>query len=212
MFYLKNLLIETLSGFIIAIPFLILFQIINRKRNVSYLHIIGTYIYSLYIFAVLSITGIPYLNGINLSFTINFIPFSDLANNFIQYILNLILFIPFGFLLPFLWTKYQKFQTTFLSGLLFSMSIEISQLFCFRTTDIDDLLMNTLGTIIGYIIFSILKKTFKFMNYFIISTNCSVNNNTFIKYEALIYLLIVYLIMFFVQPILSEWIWNLFLL
>ncbi len=211
MFYLKNLLIETLSGFIIVIPFLILFQIINRKRNVSYLHIIGTYIYSLYIFAVLSITGIPFLNGINMSFTINFIPFIDLANNFTQYILNLILFIPFGFLLPFLWTKYQKFKTTFLSGLLFSMSIEISQLFCFRTTDIDDLIMNTLGTIIGYIFFLILKRTFKFMNYFTISTNCSVNN-TFSKYEALIYLLIVYLIMFFLQPILSEWIWNLFLL
>ena len=31
-----------------------------------------------------------------------------------------------------------------------SLSIELSQLFCLRVTDIDDLTMNTLGTAVGF--------------------------------------------------------------
>ena len=37
-------------------------------------------------------------------------------------------------------------------GFLISLSIELTQLFLKRTTDIDDLILNTLGVIIGLLI------------------------------------------------------------
>lgn len=40
--------------------------------------------------------------------------------------------------------------------MIFSLIIEISQLFNFRTTDINDLMMNTLGTAVGYGLYSML--------------------------------------------------------
>lgn len=42
---------------------------------------------------------------------------------------------------------------TFLVGLLFSLLIEIGQIFTmYRQTDVNDLLMNTLGVMIGWVI------------------------------------------------------------
>ena len=41
-----------------------------------------------------------------------------------------------------------------------SLTIEICQLFCFRATDVDDLIMNTLGAFLGYLCWKLLKLVF----------------------------------------------------
>lgn len=75
--------------------------------------------------------------------------------------LNIILFIPFGFLLPYLWPKLNFYKTVLLS-LIFSVLIEgfqyIAHLGC---CDIDDVINDTLGTCIGYGCFVIYKKIAK---------------------------------------------------
>lgn len=75
--------------------------------------------------------------------------------------LNIILFIPFGFLLPYLWPKLNFYKTVLLS-LIFSILIEgfqyIGHLGC---CDIDDVINDTLGTCIGYGCFVIYKKIAK---------------------------------------------------
>lgn len=45
-------------------------------------------------------------------------------------------------------------------GFLFSLFIEAAQLFSFRATDIDDLLMNTMGTWLGYLLFLAINRIF----------------------------------------------------
>ncbi len=67
-------------------------------------------------------------------------------------ILNVILFLPFGFLLPVIWERFRTIIPTVLAGLLFSLTIELSQLFTFRATDINDLIGNTLGTVLGFLL------------------------------------------------------------
>ena len=42
-----------------------------------------------------------------------------------------------------------------------SLAIEICQLFCYRATDVDDLIMNTLGTLVGYLIWLLYKRVFQ---------------------------------------------------
>lgn len=88
---------------------------------------------------------------------INIHPFST-GINILGYLLNIVLFIPFGLLVPRLWKQFNRWYVVALFGFLFSLFIELSQLFNERVTDIDDLIMNTSGVLIGYFIFWIWKK------------------------------------------------------
>ena len=76
------------------------------------------------------------------------------------YVLNVLLFLPLGALLPILYKKYRNFWFTCITGFTFSACIEFLQLFNHRVTDIEDLITNTLGTILGYILFKIFEKAF----------------------------------------------------
>ena len=69
-----------------------------------------------------------------------------------EMLLNIAMFVPLGAFLPLLWNNHGLVQTG-LTGLLFSGLIELSQLFNFRATDVNDLLMNTIGVLLGYGIF-----------------------------------------------------------
>lgn len=69
-----------------------------------------------------------------------------------EMLLNVLLFVPLGILLPLLWNNHGLLQNI-ISGFLLSMLIECSQLFNYRSSDINDLLMNTLGMCLGYGIF-----------------------------------------------------------
>ncbi|WP_427126720.1 VanZ family protein [Priestia megaterium] len=99
---------------------------------------------------------------------INLVPFftiSDLLfhHSFGDFILNnignVVLFLPFGFFLPMRFKKIDNFSKSLLVGMLFSVSIEIVQIFMpNRWTDIDDVLLNTLGTGVGYSLFKALNK------------------------------------------------------
>ena len=70
---------------------------------------------------------------------------------------NIIMFVPMGFLLPLLWRRYQKMVKTVFAGMLISLLIEFSQLFTARGTDVDDILLNTCGALLGYLLFKIVK-------------------------------------------------------
>lgn len=64
--------------------------------------------------------------------------------------LNILMTIPFGFFLPFLYRSWRRFSLTVAAGALFSLLIECSQLLTNRACDIDDLIANTLGAAFGY--------------------------------------------------------------
>jgi len=100
----------------------------------------------------------------------NFVPFSTLryfyfirkrysylvAKNILG---NIIGFIPLGILLPVLFARLQKAGKTILSVFLISLGFETIQLlFDLGVFDADDLLLNTVGGAIGYIIYVISKR------------------------------------------------------
>lgn len=88
---------------------------------------------------------------------INLIPFSDGLS--LSFILNIVLFVPLGFLCPILSRTYQSAKADILSGFFLSLFIEISQLFTlYRATDINDLITNILGTAVGYLCFNLIVK------------------------------------------------------
>lgn len=64
---------------------------------------------------------------------------------------NCVWFIPMGILVPTLFKKKRSLWKVTLIGILTSMSIEgLQYLLCTGVTDIDDVIFNTLGTIMGY--------------------------------------------------------------
>ncbi len=77
--------------------------------------------------------------------------------DFRNILLNYVMFIPLGFLLPIASKRFNTWWKTYLAGLGFSLLIEVLQLtFCFGTAEGDDLISNTVGTIIGYGLYSII--------------------------------------------------------
>lgn len=66
---------------------------------------------------------------------------------------NIVLLLPLGALLPPLWNRKVSLKSLILIGIVASLLIEISQ-FAFNrgVCDIDDVILNVLGVILGYII------------------------------------------------------------
>lgn len=132
----------------------------KRCRAVYFIWI---YIFLVYVWMVYEVTGIGLLADILrtdtplISGNINLVPFSDLG---MGYVLNIAMCIPLGFLLPFIWKECRDVRRTVLIGGMFSMLIEISQLFNFRAFDIDDLTANILGAFAGYIAWKIFTMIF----------------------------------------------------
>lgn len=73
---------------------------------------------------------------------------------------NIVMFMPIGFLIPLLWDKLNSFKNVVLFGFATSLLIELTQLFLIRGTDIDDLILNTVGAVLGYLVFIIFKNIF----------------------------------------------------
>ena len=88
---------------------------------------------------------------------VNLIPFSNYI--FVPaYLLNILLFMPFGILVPLCFKKLDSFPFIFFSGAAFSTFIELTQLLNTRATDVDDLIMNTLGAVSGYVLIKLIMK------------------------------------------------------
>lgn len=85
---------------------------------------------------------------------INLIPLQSAG--LFTYCMNAIMFMPLGFLLPYIWKNYRNPFRTALAGFFFSALIEAAQLPTNRLVDIDDLMMNTLGAFLGYLVWKLI--------------------------------------------------------
>ena len=72
---------------------------------------------------------------------------------------NVTMFIPSGIVLPFVYKKLNRFGKVAAAGTFISLCIEILQLpFASRASDIDDLILNTLGVLIGYGVYVLIRQ------------------------------------------------------
>lgn len=69
---------------------------------------------------------------------------------------NIIAFAPFGFLVPVLTDRMSKFKSIIVSSFILSLMFEIIQLLtALGEFDVDDILLNVLGAIFGYLFYQI---------------------------------------------------------
>jgi glycopeptide antibiotics resistance protein len=68
------------------------------------------------------------------------------------------MFIPSGIVLPIIYKRLDTFLKVLLAGGSISLCIEVIQLpFSVRATDIDDLILNVVGVVMGYGIYALIR-------------------------------------------------------
>ena len=70
---------------------------------------------------------------------------------------NMLMFIPFGFLISY-FLKLEKPYSIIILSFITSVTIEVTQLLIGRVFDIDDIILNVIGGLIGFLLFYILGK------------------------------------------------------
>lgn len=164
-----------------TLPVVIIWRFIRWKKRgfelKESLHEIGLLLLVSVLVGLFSQTIIPkfgaiqtYGTGVNLELfrvlkeTYNAIRYLGFWQPFyINFLGNIILFMPIGFLLPLLFKRMEFFLFTVIVGFCISLFIEIMQLPQNRSSDVDDLWLNTLGAFLGYLVYLVFRRKFSFV-------------------------------------------------
>ena len=100
---------------------------------------------------------------------VNFVPFRSIIGYFkhyvrgyfeVNFIGNILMFMPWGFGLVLLWRRQQRVSSIVLCALGLTFFIESVQLFIGRSVDVDDIILNFLGSCLGAALYFLLRKLF----------------------------------------------------
>lgn len=173
-------IINMLPYILIALPVYLIIRLVILKTKSSkpnIYHEIGLLLFVLFLVGLASQTIIPKIefgvNGIHIVqngiHQTNLIPLKVIRETYIEvwqnkhfsyflinFLGNIVMFVPIGFLTPLLFKVSHK--KVILIGFCSSFFIEFCQLFLTRGTDIDDLILNTLGTWLGLCLYKWLNK------------------------------------------------------
>ena len=143
-------LVDIVPAAVVLVPLHLVFyfSIYRRKLRRSVL----SCLFCLYLSAVFALVGIPNVTYIRPELNLNLIPFRGILEDGKNSILNVALFIPLGMFLPVLWSRFRRTGAAALYGLGFSLGIELLQMLTFRATDMNDLITNVLGTLVGFLL------------------------------------------------------------
>lgn len=171
---------KRVAGFVLSILLLygwILLFTLRRKQN-SFFDVIVHSSFFIYVFAVLQLTGYFILfkeisahdwwdkmqHRIDAHDHVNFTPFKtmDIYRTFDKQIVgNFVMLLPLGIYLPLLYRNFRRFSGFFavlIISFLISVGIEILQLATnYRSTDVDDVILNTIGACAGFLFYQIIK-------------------------------------------------------
>ncbi len=150
--------IQTLQGAVligvpIYITIIILLYLSKIRRSISW-KCIFEMIFCIYVITLLKTTGVFKLTySLNGIFNYNLVPF--VGSSIVPVLLNFVLFIPYGLLLPLIFSSCRENwkKVVIICGLS-SLIIELLQMFGGRYAEIDDFLINTFGAFSGYIIYT----------------------------------------------------------
>lgn len=184
--------VDVIPAALVLVPlFLILYATAykhNLRKTVLYC------LFCLYLSAVFSLVGIPNVMYFRPGLKLNLIPFYGIVNDLKNSFLNVILFLPLGFSLPLLWERFRKMTSAAWFGFALSLTIELLQMLTFRATDVNDLITNGAGTVMGFL----LAKPF-------CRKNTAVGEGS---REPYVLCALSFGIMFFLHPILSPMLWD----
>lgn len=180
-----------------AIPLVPVMLVLWRRRFHDVRKTAVYTLFALYLAAVYSLVGLPSVNYVRFHLNLNVIPFLGIIADLKNSLLNVLLFIPLGLFLSCLWVKFRSVKAVALHGFLVALAIEALQIFTFRATDVNDLITNTTGAVLGWCLARIAMKRFPRLCCACESKDLTVLYGTVLA------------VMFFVHPYLSNFFWGL---
>ena len=157
---ITDILIRSIAGYVFVVPGVLLyFGYLMKTKKQTLIHFVAAFVFCYYLIGIFTMVGIHAFK--TFSPRIVLVPFLDMISGPVDTILNVILFIPLGFFLPLLYKKYGRVNRVVLTGFLFSIFIEVVQMFGMGATDINDLITNTVGTCVGYCFYKLLANAFQ---------------------------------------------------
>jgi len=156
--------------FVVAISVLYLpILLILRKKGIGIIRQLGGLFWFCSVFLILFAT-IIFAMPFNLSptyrtFNITLFYWVNYPNPmhrlFSEVVPNVLMFIPFGIFTPVVFKKMRKFYKMAVLALLLTVGIEVTQYFIGRTADINDVLANFIGGVVGYGVFMVARRLFE---------------------------------------------------
>ena len=117
-------------------------------------------VYILCLFQIVTSNDVSGVHGINITLFKELTRYEIGTKLFYRNIVgNIIMFVPFGFFTSF-YLKLERKSFIFSLALIISVVIELIQLRIGRAFDIDDILLNIIGSMIGYFLYRIIDRMF----------------------------------------------------
>ena len=162
----------------VLIMLIVMFIIAYSRKQENFLQIFIQSTFFIYVFMVLTLTGyfllfkevasygwwhkithrIENREHVNLQPLLMFKQFKISSK---QVIGNSVMLLPLGIFVPLLFRRLSAFIPVLITCLLVSVCIELMQLITsYRSTDVDDVILNTGGAVVGYLFYSALRLAF----------------------------------------------------
>ena len=153
-----QIVIRSLSGYLFFAPGLAVYCLVLARmgKRQPRLHTLTLFVFGYYLIGVFTVTGIKAFEAFAPRLAL--VPFVDMVRGPVDTALNVVLFVPLGFFVPLLYGRFRCIGRTAAAGALLSLTVEVVQLFGMGATDINDLLTNTAGTLLGYGLFALLAR------------------------------------------------------
>ncbi len=117
-------------------------------------------VYILCLFQVVTSQDVSSVHGVNVTLFKELTRYQVGSKLFIRNIVgNILMFIPFGFFTSY-YLKLDKKRIIFYITLIVSVIIELIQLKIGRAFDVDDIILNVVGSLLGYFMYRIMDKIF----------------------------------------------------
>jgi len=147
-------------GLVAGAFFLLMFGAVNRwrtKRNKPPVAVLAMSAFMTYVIIILCITFLSRENGTRIGIDLDLFStwgINERNNAFV--IENVLLFIPYGIVCAWAFKALRRFFPCAMIGLATSIAVECMQLYTGRGYfQVDDILTNLLGSIVGYVVFRI---------------------------------------------------------
>jgi glycopeptide antibiotics resistance protein len=194
-----NGVINTVTLLCVGLIWLGIAAYLLLKKRKGFVYLLFFTIFYIYLYKVLDYTLIQFqsllllqhflpnlmLRGVDSGRKLNLIPLVTLrVVDMKTSLLNVLMMMPFGFGLPFI-TNF-RFKKVVVAGLLLSIIIEFLQFITgfiantsFRIADVNDLIFNTVGVAIGFILFVVFVRIYRR-----VSRNWKMRTNPVLRYIA----------------------------
>ena len=130
------------------------FEISNEMMMLSFI------VYILCLFQIVTSQDVSSVHGINLTLFKELTRYQIGTRLFYRNIIgNILMFVPFGFFTSY-YLKLEKKRVIFYLTLIVAVVIELIQLKIGRAFDVDDIILNMVGSFLGYFLYRLVAKIF----------------------------------------------------